>query len=149
MFPERSSTIVSHEAAAIQFARAQQDAAIAARDIERVTALWTDDVSVRRGLGQLFTGRAAYRRLVESEASSDTRVVYQREPSDIVVSSSWPLGFETGTWTGHLDSGVGPVVIAGRYSAQWVKRDGRWLIRAEVFVALMCMGVGCGWTAEP
>jgi len=140
---------VSHDAAAIRSARAQQDAAIAAREFERVTAFWAEDVSIRRGLGQLCTGRAAYRRLVESDASSDIGVVYQREPTDVEVSSSWPLAFETGAWTGRLGSAAGPIAIAGRYSAQWVKRDGRWLIRSEVFVALTCGGVGCGWPAEP
>ena len=39
-------------------------------------------------------------------------------------------------WEGHLDTITGPVVIGGRYSAQWVKRGDRWLIRSEVFVAL-------------
>jgi hypothetical protein len=40
-------------------------------------------------------------------------------------------------------------VIGGRYSAQWVKRDGRWLIRSEVFVALTCAGAGCEAAAVP
>jgi hypothetical protein len=43
----------------------------------------------------------------------------------------------------------GPVVIGGRYSAQWVKRGGRWLIRSEVFVALTCDGAGCAAAAVP
>jgi hypothetical protein len=37
----------------------------------------------------------------------------------------------------------------GRYAAQWVKRQGRWLIRSEVFVALTCSGIGCSYTAVP
>ena len=49
-----------------------------------------------------------------------------------------------------LDENVsGPVVIGGRFSAQWVKRDGKWLIRSEVFVALSCAGVGCAAAALP
>jgi hypothetical protein len=40
-------------------------------------------------------------------------------------------------------------VIGGRYSVQWVKRDGRWLIRSEVFVALTCAGTGCASKAVP
>jgi hypothetical protein len=49
----------------------------------------------------------------------------------------------------RVDTIAGPVVIGGRYSAQWVKRGDRWLIRAEVFVALTCSEVGCEATAVP
>lgn len=76
-------------------------------------------------------------------------LVYQRQTKDVEVSAKWPLAFETGTWAGHQSTLAGPVVIGGRYSAQWVKRDGRWLIRSEVFVALTCAGAGCDAAAIP
>ena len=57
--------------------------------------------------------------------------------------------FETGAWEGHQGTLAGPVVIGGRYSTQWVKRDGRWLIRSEVFVALTCRSAGCEAAAVP
>jgi hypothetical protein len=76
-------------------------------------------------------------------------VIYQREAIAIEASPHWPLAFEEGTWTGHVGSAFGPTVIGGRYSAQWVKRGGRWLIRSEVFVALTCAGVGCEYPAVP
>ena len=44
---------------------------------------------------------------------------------------------------------AGPVVIGGPYSAQWVRREGRWLIRSELFVAVTCAGAGCGSRAVP
>ena len=65
------------------------------------------------------------------------------------MSAKWPLAYERGTWTGHLGTSTGPMVIRGRYGAQWVKREGRWLIRSEVFVALECGGVGCSYNAAP
>jgi len=68
--------------------------------------------------------------------------------TDVNVSPQWPLAFETGTWHARI-GGKGPDVITGRYSAQWVKRDGRWLIRSEVFVALNCARIGCNQKAVP
>jgi ketosteroid isomerase-like protein len=134
---------------AIRAARTAQNTAIAAGDLDRVASFWTDDVTVRRALGQPLDGRAAARRALEPPAAPGSRIVYQRLTRDVEVSVQWPLAFETGTWEGHLGSIGGPIVIGGRFSAQWVKRGGQWLIRSEVFVALTCSAVGCESVAVP
>ncbi len=139
----------SADEAAIRGARAAQNAAIAVGDVDRAAGYWTEDVEIRRGLGQLIVGRDAYRQLVTPNGNRDSALVYQREPTAVVVSAKWPLAYESGTWAGHLGGANGPVTISGQYSAQWVKRADRWLIRGEVFVALACAGVGCAYTAAP
>ena len=142
-------TSLAADETAIREARVAQNLAIAAQDPDRVASFWTEDVTIRRALGQPVTGQAAYRKLFEPTGSPTSRLIYQREAIAIEVSPHWPLAFEEGTWTGQVGSAVGPTVIGGRYSAQWVKREGRWLIRSEVFVALTCAGVGCGYPAVP
>jgi uncharacterized protein (TIGR02246 family) len=134
---------------AIRAVRVAQNEAIAAGDLDRVASFWTEDVTVRRALGQPLAGRTAARQALEPPATPGPRLVYQRLTKDVEVSPKWPLAFETGTWEGHLDTITGPTVIGGRYSAQWVKRGDRWLIRSEVFVALTCAGVGCEVAALP
>ena len=133
------------DAQAIRTARHAQNEAIAVGDADGTAAFWTDDVVIRRGLGPLIVGREAYRQLFVT----DPATIYVRTPSAVEVSDQWPLAFETGEWSGHPGSAGAPAVIGGRYSAQWVKRNGRWLIRAEVFVALTCSAVGCSWPAAP
>jgi ketosteroid isomerase-like protein len=133
----------------IKAARLNQNEAIAQRRFDDAVTFWTDDVTICRGLGAQLAGKAAYRKLVEENAGAPTAIVYQRLPDAIEASSLWPLAFETGTWQGHVGNASGPVVISGRYSAQWVKRDGRWLIRAEVFVALDGAGAGREFKATP
>jgi ketosteroid isomerase-like protein len=126
-----SASAQSHSAAdarAIRTARLAQNAAMAAGDVDLAARWWTEDVTIRRGLG--------------AGVSSDTALVYWRTTTDVSVSPAWPLAFETGTWTARV-AGKGPSLITGRYSAQWVKRSEQWLIRAEVFVALKCTGRGC------
>ena len=130
------------DAARIRRARLDQNAAIVSNDIARVAKFWTDDVTLRRGLGHSVIGRDAYSMLFATPRT-DSTVIYERKPSSVDVSSRWPLAFETGTWTGRLGSNNGPYVIGGKYSAQWVKRGDAWLIRSEVFVALDCRGAGC------
>jgi ketosteroid isomerase-like protein len=132
------------DAAEIRAARAEQNAAIASRNFDRVAALWVDDIQVTAGLGFTLRGRDAYRRAF----IADSLMVYRREPDDVKVSSTWPLAWETGSWTGRLANQSGPPLLAGRYSAQWFKQDGHWRIRSELFVALQCAGVSCGWPAR-
>jgi ketosteroid isomerase-like protein len=130
------------DARAIRTARLAQNAAMAAGDVDLAARWWTEDVTIRRGLGAGVSGIEAYRAIIERAPLSDTALVYWRTTTDVSVSPAWPLAFETGTWTARV-AGKGPSLITGRYSAQWVKRNEQWLIRAEVFVALKCTGKGC------
>jgi ketosteroid isomerase-like protein len=134
---------------AIKARRAQQNAAIVASNIDEVASFWTDDVTICRGLGVQLQGKIAYRKLFEEDKTSANKIVYERKPRAIEVSSHWPLAFETGTWAGHVGDNNGATVISGKYSAQWVKRNGTWLIRSEVFVALGAEGNGSQMKAAP
>jgi ketosteroid isomerase-like protein len=129
------------DVAAIRAARAEQNHAIASGDADRIASFWTDDVTVRSGLGALVTGRASYRERIVANG-----LTYIRTPASIDVSDHWPLAYESGTWTAYR---AGAEIMAGRYAAQWVRRDGRWLIRSEVFVALTCRAGGCEGAAVP
>lgn len=126
----------------IRSARIAQNEAMAAGDVERAASWWTEDVTIRRGLGAGVSGVEAYKGLLDHAPVSDTALVYWRTTTGVSVSATWPLAFETGTWTARV-GGKGPSLITGRYSTQWVKRKERWLIRSEVFVALTCAGKGC------
>lgn len=127
------------DTAAIRAARLAQNVAIVQHDLDRIAAFWTDDVVLTRGLGAVTLGRDAYRKLFERDS-----VMYQRLPEQIEASAAWPLAFESGSWIGRSVRSGKPMIF-GRYSAQWLKRDGRWLIHSEVFVALGCAGDGCQW----
>ena len=160
------------DAKAIRAARSAQNDAIAAGDLDAITSFWTDDITVRRALGSPVAGRTAARAAFEPPtgvaasgvaasgvaasgvaasgvAASAPRIVYRRIPNEVEVSAQWPLAFETGVWEGREGAPDGPVLIGGKFTAQWVKRDGRWLIRSEVFVALTCAGAGCSLVAVP
>ena len=136
----RTAPQYSREAAAVRAARAAQNTAIAARDFDRAATFWTEDVVIRSGLGRVVQSRASYK----AAMAADTATVFRREPDRVDVSDNdrWPLAYESGTWTGR-GARDGRPLIRGRYAAQWIKRGGRWLIRAEVFVALGCSGAGC------
>lgn len=137
----------SAEEESIRSARHAQNQAIASDDLDRVASFWTEDVTVRRALGQSLEGKEAARKVMEPADDPARRIVYQRLSVEVEVSQHWSLAYEEGRWSGHLGNADGPVVISGRYAAQWVKRDGQWLIRSELFVALDCAGIGCEFVA--
>jgi ketosteroid isomerase-like protein len=141
----------SADEAAIRMARTIQTKAIADGDLDLVQSYWTPDVTIRRALGQPVDGAAAARKVLEPVPGSNApAVIYVRESGSITVSDHWPLAYEEGQWAGYLgDVHSTPPLLSGRYSAQWVKRDGKWLIRSEVFVALECHGNGCKFPAVP
>ena len=128
------------EAAQVRAVRAAQNTALERRDLDRVASFWTDDIEIRSGLGRVVQGKSAYR----SAFVSDSVLVYRREPDRVDVSDNdrWPLAFESGIWTARVD-GKGQPVLRGRYAAHWIKRNGKWLIRSELYVALGCSGNVC------
>jgi ketosteroid isomerase-like protein len=127
----------------IEQARRQQNAAIMRKDFAAAAATWTQDVSIRAGLGRSLQGRQAY----VAAFIADSAMTYVREPAEIVVSTKWPLAYERGHWTGRLRASPSVPLLSGEYSAQWVKSGTLWLIRSEVFVAIDCAGPACSWPA--
>jgi ketosteroid isomerase-like protein len=137
--------------AAIRQARRVQTQALARDDLETVVKYWTPDITIRRALGHPIETAAAARKAIEPTPGQNpaTRMIYQRETVSVSASSNWPLAYEEGRWSGHVGNVANAPIISGRYGAQWVKRDGRWLVRSEVFVAIDCADAGCKAAALP
>jgi len=145
---QATSAAGARDASDIRAARRAQTAAMAVGNIDLAATWWTEDIAIRRGLGAPVTGLAAYKAILDRAPVSDTALVYDRTTTGVTVSDHWPLAFETGASAARR-GGKGTALITGQYSAQWVKRNGKWLIRAEVFVALRCRGDGCASKAAP
>ena len=139
--------------AAIRLARSAQTKALAAGDIDRVVSYRPADITMRRALGQTLTGIAVPRKVIEPPPVTATPtappIIYQREAVSVTASSNWPLAYEKGRWSGHVGTTDTPPILGGRYSAQWVKRGGKWFIRSEVFVAPTCAEAACECAAAP
>jgi ketosteroid isomerase-like protein len=125
-------------AAEVRAARLAQNAVLATHQMDSAASFWTDDIVITSGLGRVLRGKAAY-----GEAfAGDSGMVYVRTPSSIEIASPWQSAWEQGRWVGRQGPG-GPVLIHGRYAAQWHRVGNRWLIRSEIFVALGCSGAAC------
>lgn len=142
---------VAADEAAIREARRLQTQALARNDLDTVVKYWDPAITIRRALGHPVDGAAAARKLLEPTTTPNpaTAIVYQREAVSVTVSQNWPLAYEEGRWSGHVGTADSKPILAGKYAAQWVKREGRWLIRSEVFVAIDCADAGCKAAALP
>jgi len=128
----------SQAVAEIRAARLAQNAALAVRQMDSVASFWTNDVVITASLGRVLRGKEAYREAL----ASDTGTVYVRSPTKVETANPWQSAWEEGRWVGRRGL-AGPVVIQGRYAAQWHRIGTRWLIRSEVFVALACAETAC------
>jgi len=137
--------------AVIKEARRLQTMALAKNDLDTVVKYWDPAITIRRALGHPVDGAAAARKLLEPTSAPNpaTAIVYQREATSVTVSPNWPLAYEEGRWSGHVGTADSKAILAGKYAAQWVKRNGAWLIRSEVFVAIDCADAGCKAAALP
>ena len=136
--------------AAVREARRVQTQALAKNDLDTVVKYWDPAITIRRALGHPVEGAAAARKLLEPTGpATASTIVYLRESTSVTVSPNWPLAYEEGRWSGHVGSADAKAILSGKYAAQWVKREGKWLIRSEVFVALDCADAGCKAAALP
>lgn len=136
------------EMQAIRDARIAQNEAIREQDIDVIAQYWEPGVRATAGTGSFVTGRDEYREAFEEEYQDLDDLVYSRIPgaielSSVEVDNAERLASESGTWTGSWTSKEGQTQMYGVYSALWRKRNGRWRIRSELFVALSCTGVDC------
>lgn len=139
------------DAATIKESRRLQTQALARNDLDTVVRYWDPAITIRRALGHPVDGAQAARKLLEPAPNQNpaAAIVYQREATAVSVSPHWPLAYEEGRWSGHVGSADAKPILSGKYAAQWVKRDGVWLIRSEVFVAIDCADAGCKAAALP
>lgn len=129
--------------AAIRAVRAETNAAIAAHDVARLAASFTDDVVLVSGGGDAFAGRDGLVRAFTSAFAAPGFVDYVRTPLRIEIAGAGPRAAEHGRWLGRWRTSAGETRRSGIYLAQWLRAGGGWRIRAELYVTLACAGPGC------
>lgn len=130
----------SADVRAIVAARARSNVAIARHDTVGIAREMMPDVTVVSSTSAMGTGVAlnVSRMATQFARRPDTRWV--RTPETIAVFDAWGVASERGQWVGTWTEPDGPMVIRGRYEAQWRRQDGIWRIQGELFVPLRCEG---------
>ncbi|MGN6602923.1 MAG: YybH family protein [Ginsengibacter sp.] len=111
--------------------RAVSNDAIAKHDVKGIAQFWLDDFVQVIGRGTYETGKGKIAASWQALFNSNSQVVYVRTPENIIISDNDTMAWESGKWTGIHTYSKG-----GNYSAMWIKRNGNWMLKAELFVSL-------------
>jgi ketosteroid isomerase-like protein len=128
------------DVAAIRAARERSNRAIAAHDTAAIAVEWMPDISVVTSAGLQLRGRDENARRFADQFLTLEGVWYRREPDSVRVWAPWGMAAEYGRWRGGWTQGGEKVDIGGAYFGKWQRRDGRWLIQAEIYVPAWCRG---------
>lgn len=121
------------EVAQILAKRKASNLAIRNFDHELNATFSTEDAFITTGLGVLISGKEEQEIYLKS--LKGPRMYWIRTPDEVMVNHKTQLAWETGTWKGYYEDSDKPVV-GGKYSAQWTKASGSWLIHSQLFVTL-------------
>ena len=117
--------------AIIRSYRNSSNQAIAKHDVNGISQFWLDDFIQVIGRGTYESGKKNIIASWQALFNSNQQVVYVRIPEKIIVSDNDTMAWENGKWTGSHTYSKG-----GNYAAMWIKRNGIWMLKAELYVSL-------------
>jgi len=126
-----AQNIHNNDIAIIKSNRAASNDAIAKHDVKGIAQFWLDDFMQVIGRGSYETGKENISASWKALFNSNTQVIYVRIPNEIIISDNDTMAWESGKWTGIYTYSKG-----GNYSAMWIKRNGNWMLKAELYVSL-------------
>ncbi|MFT3932562.1 MAG: hypothetical protein QM726_03010 [Chitinophagaceae bacterium] len=121
----------SNDVTIIKSYRSASNDAIARHDVNGIAKYWLDDFVQVIGRGIYQTGKDSIKATWTDLFNNNSHVVYVRNPKEIVISNNDTLAWEQGKWIGKHTYSKG-----GNYAAMWIKRNGNWMLKAELFVSL-------------
>ena len=125
----------------IRRARKDLNEALAARSVTAYARYWTKDAVVMWAGGGLRVGLPD-NVIRMARTFKDPHFSGKRTPEHIEIDNgSPPYASESGVWVwteGLKTGGVG--TYRGRYLVMWLKTDGQWKIRSELYVETHCSG---------
>ncbi|KRB79810.1 hypothetical protein ASE00_19065 [Sphingomonas sp. Root710] len=125
--------------------RNQNNAAIAAHDLDQIGAIYSDDAAFVWSDGSYSIGKSGVRGIFAKHFADPawTSVVFVRTPDRILLNATADRAYESGTWTGTKQGPAGTLHYGGSYAAHWRKEPSGWQARGELYVKLHCEGRAC------
>lgn len=112
--------------------RKASNLAIANKDVAGLSKFWLHDFVQVRGNGTYLAGKDTIIKAWQDTFKTKPETSFIRNPTEIIVNDvDGTMAWEKGTW-----QGINTYSKGGSYSAMWRKKEGEWMIQAELFVAL-------------
>lgn len=129
-----SESVAQQDEHKIRKIREASNNALRVYDNDLVLSFLTEDVLTTTGNGTLLAGKEALRNYIL--AAGESKMYWIRTTHEVDVNEDKGLAWETGTWKGYDPKQGEEAIIGGKYSAQWTKASGKWLIKSQLFVSL-------------
>jgi ketosteroid isomerase-like protein len=129
-----SESVAQQDEQTIRKIREASNNALRVYDNDLVLSFLTEDVLTTTGNGTLLAGKDALRNYIL--AAGESKMYWIRTTHEVDVNEDKGLAWETGTWKGYDPEQGEEAIIGGKYSAQWTKASGKWLIKSQLFVSL-------------
>lgn len=121
----------------ITLARRRYNDAILNRNVEAICSFFSVDYHVVTGGGIQSHGIEEQHQRWTSAFQSDSNVLYRRITRELRLTEQLGFAEELGSWVGKYTLDKKIVLVAGVYSAKWLRQaNDLWLVQAEIFTTL-------------
>jgi len=124
----------------IKSVREFSNQSIANRDTTGIVSTLTPDFHAITSRNAEVTGSHSMAKKFAEEFQLRPDVSYVRTPLQVRIFQPWNSASERGKWVGTWKDVDGTIEVSGIYYAKWVRINGKWLIRAEIFTPRKCVG---------
>jgi len=129
--PAFSQNTHSNDIATIKANRDASNNAIAKHDVNGIAKFWMDDFVQVIGCGVYQTGKDSIAASWKDLFDNNPDIAYTRTPEEVTISDNDTMAWERGKWIAVHSYSKG-----GSYAAMWIRRNGNWMLKAELFVSL-------------
>lgn len=110
--------------------------ALKAHNLPDFLSFFSSDLSITSGNGSVVMGKDSLESYLSRVFEEDKDLYFVRTAQRVNVSTSGDLAWEEGKWVGLRPDTPDWENMGGQYAAMWVKEDGAWRIKSELFVTL-------------
>jgi len=133
LMAQRTSKSDKH---AILETRKSSNRAMKAHQLADFLSYFSEDLSITSGNGSVVRGKDSLENYLSRVFEEDKDLYFVRTAQRVNVSASGDRAWEEGKWVGLRPETANWQNIGGQYAAMWVKEQGVWKIKSELFVTL-------------
>lgn len=130
---QNNSDVDKHE---ILKVRSESNLAFKNHQIEKILSFLTEDINIAASNGKIISCKNVFKDDLTSLFSSNPDQYFVRSSEEVLLNTEKSIAWEKGAWVSLRPNTANWKNYGGSYSAYWVKINGTWKIKSELFVKL-------------